>query len=263
MELTEWSRRVADLARAIATIEAESPALGLPPIESTAWHANLHQKLLPQLGDDPYLIVAVTGGTNIGKSTIFNHLVGFAASRAHPDATQTKHPVCMLPKGFVERHELDRAFPDFVLRSWSNEDDALAEGPADLLIHREDPSGTQPTNLVLLDTPDVDGALLANWERARRICHAADVLVAVLTDQKYNDAAVRRFFREAAEADKTILVVFNMVDWPEDRAYCPRWLETFRTGTGAEPAHVYAAPRDRQAARENRLPFHPLSLIHI
>jgi len=259
MELMDWSRRVSELARAIATIERESDALGLPPIESSAWHANLHQKLLPQLGDDPYLIVAVTGGTNIGKSTIFNHLVGFEASRAHPDATQTKHPVCMLPRGFASRHSLDRAFPDFALKPWSNEDDPLADGPADLLIHREDPSGTQPSNLVLLDTPDVDGALMANWERARRICHAADVLVAVLTDQKYNDAAVRRFFREAAEADKTILVIFNMVEWPEDRAYCPRWLETFRLGTGATPAHVYAAPRDRQAARENRLDFHPLS----
>jgi hypothetical protein len=259
MELTDWSRKVSDLARALATIEQEAAALGLPPIESSAWHANLHQKLIPQLGDDPYLIVAVTGGTNIGKSTVFNHLVGFAASRAHPDATQTKHPVGMLPRGFESRHTLDRAFPDFTLKAWTTEDDALVDGPADLLIHREDPSGTQPANLVLLDTPDVDGALMANWERARRICHAADVLVAVLTDQKYNDAAVRRFFREAADADKTLLVVFNMVDWPDDRAHCPRWLETFRAGTGAAPAHVYAAPRDRQAARENRLTFHPLS----
>ncbi len=259
MDLTEWSSRVAELARSIATIEQESNALGLPPVESTAWHANLHQKLLPQLGDDPYLIVAVTGGTNIGKSTVFNHLVGFAASRAHPDATQTKHPVCMLPAGFTGRHSLERAFPDFTLKPWRSEDDALAEGPANLLIHREDPTGKQPANLVLLDTPDVDGALLANWDRARRICHAADVLVAVLTDQKYNDAAVRRFFREAAEADKTLLVVFNMVDWPDDRPHCARWLETFRAGTGAAPSHVYAAPRDRAAARENRLTFHPLS----
>ncbi|HMF36212.1 MAG TPA: hypothetical protein VKF17_06215, partial [Isosphaeraceae bacterium] len=63
----------------------------------------------------------------------------------------------------------------------------------------------------------------------------------------------------AAEADKTILVVFNMVEWPEDREHCLRWLDTFCKGTGATPAHVYAVPRDRAAARENRLTFHSLS----
>ena len=125
------------------------------------------------------------------------------------------------------------------------------------MIYREDPTGIQPPNLVLLDTPDVDGAIPVNWDRARLISHAADVLIAVLTQQKFNDAAVRRFFREAAEADKTILVVFNMVEWPEDHEHCPRWLQTFCKGTGAMPAHVYAVSRDRAAARDNRLTFHP------
>jgi hypothetical protein len=259
MELTTWSRRIKELAGVLDRLASQADAPGMPPTESASWHAILHRKLRPQLGDDPYLIVAVAGGTNIGKSTVFNHLTGFPASRVHPDATQTKHPVCLLPRGFLARHDLSRAFPGFELKPWASEDDAIADGPSNRLIYREDPSGTQPENLVLLDTPDVDGALLANWDRAKGICHAADVVIAVLTDQKYNDAAVRRFFREAAEADKTVLVVFNMVEWPEDRRYCERWLETFRNGTGATAAHVYAAPRDREAARSNRLTFHPLS----
>jgi hypothetical protein len=259
MEYSTWSRRIADLAGALSRLEAEATLLGVPAPGSTAWHANLYQKLLPQVTEAPYLIVAVAGGTNIGKSTMFNHLVGFAASRIHPDATQTRHPVCLLPRTFSQRHELARVFPGFELGPWTSEDDAVAEGPSNRLIHREDPTGVQPPNLVLLDTPDVDGAIPVNWDRARLISHAADVLIAVLTQQKFNDAAVRRFFREAAEADKTILVVFNMVEWPEDREHCLRWLETFCKGTGATPAHVYAVPRDRVASRENRLAFHPLS----
>ncbi len=259
MEYSTWSRRIADLAGAVSRLEAEATPLGVPSPSSTAWHANLFQKLLPQVTGGPYLIVAVAGGTNIGKSTLFNHLVGFPASRVHPDATQTRHPVCLLPRTFSQRHELARVFPGFELGSWTSEDDAVAEGPSNRLIHREDASGVQPSNLVLLDTPDVDGAIPVNWDRARLISHAADVLIAVLTQQKFNDAAVRRFFREAAEADKTILVVFNMVEWPEDREHCLRWLDTFCKGTGATPAHVYAVPRDRTAARENRLTFHSLS----
>ena len=259
MEYSTWSRRIADLAGAVSRLETEATPLGVPSPGATAWHANLFQKLLPQVTEAPYLIVAVAGGTNIGKSTMFNHLVGFPASRVHPDATQTRHPVCLLPRGFARRHELARVFPGFELGSWTSEDDAVAEGPSNRLIHREDPTGLQPPNLVLLDTPDVDGAIPVNWDRARLISHAADVLIAVLTQQKFNDAAVRRFFREAAEADKTILVVFNMVEWPEDREHCARWLDTFCRGTGATPAHVYAVPRDRAAVRESRLLFHPLS----
>lgn len=259
MEYSTWSSRIADLAGAVSRLEAEATPLGLTSPDSTAWHANLFQKLLPQVTEAPYLIVAVAGGTNIGKSTMFNHLVGFPASRVHPDATQTRHPVCLLPRAFSQRHELARVFPGFELGSWTSEDDAVADGPSNRLIHREDPTGLQPPNLVLLDTPDVDGAIPVNWDRARLISHAADVLIAVLTQQKFNDAAVRRFFREAAEADKTILVVFNMVEWPEDREHCMRWLDTFCKGTGATPAHVYAVPRDRAAARANRLTFHSLS----
>ncbi|APW58817.1 GTPase [Paludisphaera borealis] len=259
MEYSTWSRRIAELAGASSRLEAEAEAAGVAPPGSASWRVNLHQKLAPQATDAPYLIVAVAGGTNIGKSTVFNHLVGFPASRVHPDATQTKHPVCMVPQGFGARHDLRRVFPGFALEPWRSEDDALGDGPSNLLIYREDPTGAQPANLVLLDTPDVDGAMPVNWDRARLIAHAADVLVAVLTQQKFNDAAVRRFFREAAAADKTILAVFNMVEWPEDREHCDRWLETFRKGVGAIPSHVYAVPRDRAAVRDNRLVFHPLT----
>ena len=259
MEYSTWSGQIVKLAEKVSHLEAKATPLGVPSPGSTTWHANLFQKLLPQVTEAPYLVVAVTGGTNIGKSTMFNHLVGFPASRVHPDATQTRHPVCLLPGGFSQRHDLERVFPAFELHAWLSEDDAVAEGPSNRLIHREDPTGVQPANLVLLDTPDVDGAIPVNWDRARLISHAADVLIAVLTQQKFNDAAVRRFFREAAEADKTILVVFNMVEWPEDREHCPRWLQTFSKGTGAMPAHVYAVSRDRAAARDNRLTFHSLS----
>ncbi|MDG3004871.1 GTPase [Paludisphaera mucosa] len=259
MEYSTWSRRVVDLAAALSRLESEAEAAGVPPSADDAWHANLYQKLVPQASDAPYLIVAVAGGANMGKSTLFNHLVGFPASRVHHNAAETKHPVAMLPRGFADRHDLARVFPGFTLQPWTSEDDAVAEGVADGLVYREDPSGGQPANLVLLDTPDVDAALPNNWKLAEAITHAADVVVALLTQQKYNDEKIRRFFRIAAEADKAVLAVVNMVEWPEDRDHCRGWLDTFRKGTGASPLHAYAVPRDRVAARDNRLTFHPLS----
>ena len=101
-----------------------------------------------------------------------------------------------------------------------------------------------PPRLLLLDAPDVDSDVAVNWQRARAIRQAADVLVAVLTQQKYNDAAVKQFFRAAVEADKPIVVLFNQVDLEADRdvlaalagdvcakrpARGPNWSTSFRT----------------------------------
>ena len=88
-----------------------------------------------------------------------------------------------------------------------------------------------------------------NWQRARAIRQAADVLVAVLTQQKYNDAAVKQFFRAAVEADKPIIVVFNQCELEADRDYWPQWLATFCEQTGARPELVYVVPYDRAGGR--------------
>jgi len=253
-----WAKLVRELAARVSELQAQVAGWNLPVELSAEWQGELFGKLLPQVSAEPFLIVAVCGGTNTGKSVILNHLAAHAVSQSHPLATQTKHPVCCAPQGFSARHDLARVFPDFEIRSWGNAADALAEGADNLLFVREDPTGRQPANLLLLDTPDVDGILSQNHRRAELIRHAADVLVAVLTQQKYNDAAVREFFAAAARADKTLLAVFNMVHWPRQEPLCPGWLEGFAAGTGARIPFAYAAPYDADAAEELRLPFYPL-----
>ena len=116
-----------------------------------------------------------------------------------------------------------------------------------------------PPRLLLLDAPDVDSDVTVNWQRARAIRQAADVLVAVLTQQKYNDAAVKQFFRAAVEAQKPIVVVFNQCELEADRQYWPRWLATFCEHTGARPELVYVVPYDRKAADELGLPFYRIA----
>jgi hypothetical protein len=254
-----WVGRVDCLAQALRDLAPTAEQMRLPPAESFAWHGNLFQKLLPQLAHEPFLIVAVTGGTNTGKSVLFNHLAGSRLSRTHPNATQTKHPVCSVPQGFLARHDLASVFPDFEVRQWANENDPLTEGADNWLFVQTDPAGTQPARLLLFDTPDIDGTLRDNWRRAELVRHAADVLVCVLTQQKYNDAAVREFFQAAAAVDKTVIVIFNMVHWPRQRELVDGWLKKFCHETGIEPVHVYAVPWDHDAAEENRLPFYPLS----
>jgi hypothetical protein len=237
---------VDELAREIIPLE-------LPGVAGREWYELLRTKLIPQLDEDAFLIVAVVGGTNIGKSVVFNHLVGCRASATSPLASGTKHPTCLVPEGFDEVHDLRALFPGFEVRPWNDPSDALQERDADYLFWRSEP--VLPSTLVVLDTPDIDSEARINWHRADGIRRSADVLVAVLTQQKYNDAAVKDFFRKAAAEDKASVIVINQVQLPEDEPYWPLWVGTFCAATGLVPEHVYLGPYDRRAAEENRLPF--------
>ena len=260
-QFAECSELVSRLVPALRDLEREAAMLELAPLPGRDWFEVLQRKLVPQLGDDSYLVVAVVGGTNIGKSVIFNHLAGYRASATSPLASGTRHATVLMPPGFSQRHNLSEIFPGFELIPWQAPEQALAEDERHLLFWRErsPDAATErelPDNLLILDTPDVDSVALVNWERADHIRQCADVLIAVLTQQKYNDAAVKEFFRKAAQEHKLVLVVFNQCLLPEDEEYWPIWVETFCRETGIEPAGLFVAPSDRRAAEAIRLPFY-------
>ncbi len=242
-----------DIQSAATELALSVALLGLPSLEEREWYRLLREKLVPQLGADAYLIVAVVGGTNIGKSVIFNHIAASPLSASSPLASGTRNPVCVVPVGFEKSHELSSIFPEFDLRPWTSANDALTE-TADDRIYWRSVTGTPP-NLLILDTPDIDSDVQVNWKRADGIRRVADVLIAVLTQQKYNDAAVKQYFRKAADEGKLVLVVFNQCQLPEDDAYWPLWLGTFCRETGVSPRLVYVAPNDRRAAEQGQLPF--------
>ncbi len=244
--------RLNDAVRELARL---AEPLQLPPLAGREWYEQLLRKLLPQLAEQPFLVAAVVGGTNIGKSVVFNHIAGCRASATSPLASKTQHPVCLVPVGFADHHKLANIFQGFKLLEWEDANAAIESHDEHHLYWRV--SAEVPQNLLVLDTPDIDGDAVVNWLRADRIRACADVLVAVLTQQKYNDAAVKQFFRKAAAEDKAVLVVFNLCQLPDDEAYWPLWLETFSKETGVKPDHVYVAPIDRRAAESNSLMFYP------
>ena len=253
-----WAAAVRRLLTALERLEPEACAAGAPSPAGSEWFELLRCKLRPQLELPPTLVVAVVGGTNIGKSVIFNQLAGEESSAASPLAAGTKHPVCLVPAELASEDSLAQFFESFQLHAWRSPRDPLENSVEDKLFWR---TGRHlPPQLALLDAPDVDSDAPLNWRRARAVRHAADVLVAVLTQQKYNDAAVKQFFREAAAADKPIIVVFNQCDLAADRPYWPVWLATFCKETGAQPEAVYVEPHDRAAADSLRLPLYDVGL---
>ncbi len=251
-----WAGDIGALCRALATLEPLAASLGAADPAATEWHGQLFGKLAGQVAREPVLVAAVCGGTNTGKSLIANSLVGVPMSRSVPEAARTVHPVASLPRGLAARIDLGGLFPGFTPVAWTSDADALDAAHADRLVWREDPTGRQPERLILLDTPDIDGTLRENWHRAELVRNAADVLIAVLTQQKYNDAAVRDFFRAAVQARKGIIVVFNMVDWPRQRERLAGWLATFKAETASAPLAVYACPHDFAKAEAGRIDFY-------
>jgi hypothetical protein len=254
IDFPAWADRVRQLDAALAALRPVAATVGVEPPDRQEWFELLRLKLLPQLEEEPLLIVAIVGGTNIGKSVLFNHLASDVASGMSPLAAGTKHPVCLVPPGTSDPGTLTRLFEDFRLVVWESPEDPLRECADNMLYWRV--GDTVPPRLLLVDAPDVDSDVTVNWDRARAIRQAADVLVAVLTQQKYNDAAVKQFFREAARADKPIVAVFNQCDLERDLEYWPQWLATFAAETGAAPELVYVVPHDREAAESLRLPFY-------
>ncbi|MEI6241697.1 MAG: GTPase, partial [Planctomycetia bacterium] len=250
-----WAGDVAGLCHAIAALEPLVGPLGAVDPRGADWHGQLFGKLAGQVAREPVLVAAVCGGTNTGKSLIANSLVGSSMSRSVPEAARTVHPVVSLPAGHAATIDLTELFPGFTPLAWTSDADALDAPESDRLLWREDPTGRQPARLILLDTPDIDGTLRENWHRAELVRNACDVLVAVLTQQKYNDAAVRDFFRAAAQARKSVIIVFNMVDWPRQRERLAGWLATFTAETGIAPLAVYACPHDFVKAEVGRIDF--------
>ena len=257
MQFVQYAQSILELDGLIEPLQHLAESCGVPSPEHENWYALLKYKLMPQLTGKPFLLVAVMGGTNTGKSLIFNHLAGEAFSAVDHRASGTKHPVCLVPKisgtasfGSV----LARHFDSFRCVTWSNAEQPLELSDEHYLYWLE--GANVPENLLLLDTPDFDADRAVNWDRAKSIRHAADVLIAVLTEQKYNDAVVRRFFREAAEAGKPIIVLFNMIDLNGDREHLSRWLEQFCRETGTQPIDVLAAPYNRECVETLTLPFY-------
>ncbi len=106
------------LDRALRALAPLAAAAGVAPPAGQEWFDLLRNKLLAQLDLPPLLVVAIVGGTNIGKSVIFNLLAGEVASASSPLAAGTKHPVCLVPPELADPALLGRLFEPFALHAW-------------------------------------------------------------------------------------------------------------------------------------------------
>ncbi|MGL4595633.1 MAG: GTPase [Thermoguttaceae bacterium] len=270
MNFQQLSHIILELVDSLDALKERAEFCGVPSPEHQEWYSLLKHKLLPQVTDQSFLIVAIMGGTNTGKSLVFNHLAGEPVSAVDFRASGTKHPVCLVPKKTKDSAEntskdsanhlatseqqLNRCFADFQVVSWSSPSQPLETTTSSLLFWKE--GNHLPDNLWILDTPDIDSDTESNLEKARQIRHAADVLLVILTEQKYNDAVVRQFFREAVQAGKPVIVLVNMVDLETDKTHLMRWIEQFTHEIGAKPICSLVSPYLPESVNKQEIPFY-------
>lgn len=169
----------------------------------------LEGKLALELGGQTPRLVAFVGGTNVGKSTMFNLFLGEALAGPAETAGATK---CAVVLAGPEQHafvDAPRFLPGYHKEPLSDVARANERhGTPTALISKD--SRSRPW--VLMDSPDVDSRITENASVGEDVLFAADRVVFVTTDQKYLDRLPLDFFSTAHELDKELTVVFNKID---------------------------------------------------
>lgn len=224
--------------------------------DADEWINLLTYKLVPHLAGEGCLVAAVTGGTNTGKSTVFNLLVGEAVSPMTATAAATRRPVLAASSTRAAQCLEGKLVPEFQPLPLDDPESAIArDTPADALYVVE--SDRLPERLALLDTPDVDSIEREHWAVADNIRATGDVLVAVLTGEKYKDDRVVEYFRQAAASGRVVVPVMNKANPEDDYAIARRQLDEFKSDVGCDgPAFVL--PHDFSIGRDLDRPIRAL-----
>ncbi len=158
-------------------------------------------------GLDGPLICALCGGTNVGKSTIFNMLAGSTRAQVTELARGTKAPFALT----AARHEslvVEHLLPGYARHPLRDTAQLSAEADGKELFYG---FCDQPLmdGLILLDGPDIDSIRERNLEVAHEMLTCADAIIYVTSEEKYNDGQCVRFLEQAVQSGKSCLAVLN------------------------------------------------------
>lgn len=211
--------------------------------DTAEWRDLLEFKLLPNLTASPCLIIAVTGGTNTGKSTIYNLLLGRDTSPVRMTAAATCRPLLAANSRRIREFSDGQLLSAFKPIPLTNPE-AVIDGKSPRRALYVTENERLPDSFVLLDTPDIDSIDLANWEVADHIRAAGDVVVAVLTGEKYKDVRVIEYFRAAREAGRVVLPLMNKANPANDFATARAQLREFLQDAALGPVPSFVVQHD-------------------
>ncbi len=153
-------------------------------------------------------IVVIAGGTNVGKSTVFNWLATEIVSKSAPTARFTKWPAVYVHES--EKGPLgDGAFLPGYRKVALERPEQLAEPGDGLKVFVRGHARDEARGIVLVDSPDIDSTHEQNRAVAQDLLDLADAVVFVATPEKYNDDICIQYLREAARVGRRLVCVLN------------------------------------------------------
>lgn len=238
--LVDFSKQVTQLEQRLSANSAIQKTLFQ---NSQEWRRLLSQKILPEFSEDSCLVVTLAGGTNTGKSTLFNLLSGGIKSMVRSTAAATSSPVLVTGTKRYEEGKTGNTLPGFEAHPLVSPEDPLRKDMPENTLWITS-SEKIPEHMALLDTPDTDSIESENKSRAEQIRAAGDVVVAVLTPTKYRDVQTVNFFRQARESGRLIVPVMNKAN-PENNYKTARLqLSEFMEDIGLSDCRCFVVPLD-------------------
>jgi len=235
-----------DLRDALAQAPLPLQVDGSDEARATAASAvrQLADYVLPRLRDiDAPVLVVVGGSTGSGKSTLVNSLVGSDVTRPGVLRPTTRSPVLVHHPNAAHWFEGDR-----VLGSLARVRGGPGDGPGVLELAA---SELIPSDIALLDAPDIDSVVDANRQLAAQLLEAADLWLFVTTAARYADAVPWELLRGAARRGSVIGLVLNRVPAGAAGEIAPH-LSEMVADEGLRAATLFTI--DEQPLPEGRLP---------
>jgi len=206
--------------------------------------------LLPRLSSEaPLLLVAVAGPNNVGKSTLFNTLVGgdLSPARAEGGLTQQCLAAATPDTASGAGREALSARYDVVLLPAGTRAPVTEPGPPGRLFLTS--TTTLPAGLVLVDTPDFDSVVRENRLRSEALLVTVDVVVFVVSRHTYQNAALVDVVQQAVGRGRPWVVVYN--EAPEVETVRGH-LDKLAADVGSPPFARYRSPHDPEVEAGRR-----------
>jgi 50S ribosome-binding GTPase len=190
-------------------------------------------------------VLALVGGTGVGKSSLLNALAGSSVSSASARRPTTAHPLAWVPRS----HRTDLGG----LLDW------LGIPDEEVRDHEQDALG----DVAILDLPDLDSVEVEHRERVEAILPRVDAVVWVTDPEKYHDAILHDDFlaKWLPRLDRQV-VVLNKTDrlTVDDAARVRQDLErdlALKAGRGARGSLVRVLPTSARGSGSAEIEIEP------
>jgi energy-coupling factor transporter ATP-binding protein EcfA2 len=159
----------------------------------------------------PCVWIVFLGGTGTGKSTLFNALCGRVLSETGVERPKTSGPIAYAHSACP----VEKAFPFSDVPptriAVKGEDFKPAEGLAGRLLVLDHDQGAW-SNLVMVDTPDLDSVEEENRRMAEDLYLLSDWIFFITSQEKYADEVPSLFLRRILEDGKPYQLILNKAD---------------------------------------------------